>query len=102
MYASEIKDLVSHFPVLSRVFLGVFARDEIQSIRFVSHSCAIVNLDPLAKSGSHWTAIFCYDLRSLEYFDSLGAQSSMLRDISLICDELVWNSTAVQGRSRAC
>ena len=54
-------------------FRGVYAIDEIKSIKTVSYpSSFVINLDPSYKPGSHWVAVY-FDKNSVgEYFDSLA------------------------------
>ena len=40
-------------------FRGVYAIDEMKSIKFVSYpSSFVINLDPSYKPGSHWVAVY--------------------------------------------
>ena len=55
-------------------FRGVYAINEMKSIKSVSHpsSFVIYNLDPSYKPGSHWVAVH-FDKNSVgEYFDSFA------------------------------
>ena len=103
MYASEIKTLMAKFPFTRNSFLGVYARDQVSTIDFSAQTFAVLNLDPHYKAGSHWTGLVCYENRCMEYFDSLGCDQSMILELSAVCDDLVWNSTALQRRdTRTC
>ena len=54
-------------------FRGVYAIDEIKSIKTVSYpSSFVINLDPSYKPGSHWVAVY-FDKNGVgEYFDSFA------------------------------
>ena len=54
-------------------FRGVYAIDEMKSIKFVSYpSSFVINLDPSYKPGSHWAAVY-FDKNGVgEYFDSFA------------------------------
>ena len=54
-------------------FTGVYAIDEMKSIKSVSYpSSFVINLDPSYKPGSHWVAVY-FDKNGVgEYFDSLA------------------------------
>ena len=54
-------------------FRGVYAIDEIKSIKSLSYpSSFVINLDPSYKPGSHWVAVY-FDKNGVgEYFDSFA------------------------------
>src|SRR5204863_297600 len=81
-------------------FKGTIARDEIKKllpkVEPGKKVAWIMNLDPAAKKGSHWVAVFIDPTgsKSVEYMDSFGREvpSDILADIKLVVDALKPNT----------
>ena len=65
-------DIIHHLLKCSPHFIGCYAEDDLQSLRFGSLPCfLIVNLDSSYMDGSHWISIGIFK-NKIEIFDSLG------------------------------
>ena len=73
MNSRQLRWILSGDKFTKLSFKGVYAIDEIKSIKTVSYpSSFVINLDPSYKPGSHWVAVY-FDKNGVgEYFDSLA------------------------------
>mgnify|MGYP000084934052 CR=1 FL=1 len=69
MNTYEIERTVANDKCLSKIFLGVFASDQLPKV-VEKPSRLIANTDPSNKPGQHWVALFFSE--NAEYFDSYG------------------------------
>ena len=53
MYENTISKILSSDPITSKIFIGVFARDEIPT-KFTTPCCFVVNTHPRSLPGQHW------------------------------------------------
>lgn len=88
----------------SKIFLGVFARDELP--KHPSYpSCFIFNTHPRSKPGEHWLALFYSENGFCQFFDSYGYPPSFYRlETYLTNTSTGWNYNArrLQGNSDFC
>ena len=73
MNSRQLHWILSGNKFTKQFFKGVYAIDEIKSIKTVSYpSSFVINLDPSYKPGSHWVAVY-FDKNGVgEYFDSFA------------------------------
>jgi hypothetical protein len=58
-----------------RLFLGVYARDQLDQLQLSRLPCAlVVNTDVASGPGEHWVCIYVDSLGRGEYFDSYGRE----------------------------
>ena len=74
MHSRQLRWILSGDKFTKLSFRGVYATDEIKSIKTVSFpSSFVVNLNPSNKPGSHWVAVY-FDKNGVgKYFDSFGS-----------------------------
>ena len=59
MNSRQLRWILSGDKFTKQFFRGVYAIDEIKSIKTVSYpSSFVINLDPSYKPGSHWVAVY--------------------------------------------
>ena len=77
MNSRQLRWILSGDKFTKQFFRGVYAIDEIKSIKTVSYpSSFVINLDPSYKPGSHWVAVY-FDKNGVgEYFDSFAGLPS--------------------------
>ena len=90
--------------LLSKIFMGVFARDELP-ISVSYPSCFIINNKPKNHPGEHWLA-FYYDSNKVCYFfDSYGNNPEFYSLTSYIMNtssSWYYNKKRLQGDSNYC
>ena len=59
---------------LGRVFKGVYALDQIASLKPSVPAAYVINTKPIRSSGEHWLAVYIMSNRKAVYFDSFGLQ----------------------------
>lgn len=104
MQENVVEKILRTDPKTSRIFLGVFARDELPD-QPPYPSCFILNTDPRSKPGQHWLAVFYSKNGFCSFFDSYGKPPSFYRLESYISrTSLGWNSNErrLQGNSSFC
>ncbi len=57
-----------------RLFLGVYACDQLPKKVWFRPACLVANTDPIAKGGEHWVAMWLDE--EAEFFDSYGHNPS--------------------------
>jgi Adenovirus endoprotease len=72
MNTIEINSIISKDPVLSKIYLGTFASDQLPFQVFKYPCALIVNTDPSYKPGRHWVALYFDSDRHCDFFDSFG------------------------------
>ena len=91
-------------PDLNRIFLGVFAADELGSDRANDKNRAlpyalIVNSHPLNHPGQHWHAIFVQEGGGVDFFDSYGIfpPKNVLKYAGRFCPPINFSSWSIQS-----
>ena len=84
----DILDIMQYaYPLSKRVFLNVYARNELP-FSIPHYPCSlIINTDTNNLPGKHWTAIYVTKFKSAEYFDSLNQPPL---DIALWMNKFSW------------
>jgi len=93
MNTLEINLIINKDPVLSKIYLGTFACDQLPESVYNYPCSMIVNTDPSFKSGEHWVAIYFDQEHCCEYFDSFG----LLPYIPSIVNFIKNNSTSLSS-----
>lgn len=105
MNSNDLFQIAHGDSLLSPVFAGVFACDQLPLKRKRKHKAYIVNIDPKNKPGSHWIAIF-FDKEKCYYFDSYGMKCRnvyILRFIRRNSKVTEYNETVYQSPfSKSC
>ena len=71
LYTDEILKRVQSDTFAKRVFMGVYAKDELPDV--YQYPCsAIVNTDPSSLPGEHWVAFDIDERGGCNFFDSFG------------------------------
>ena len=80
MNSRQLHWILSGDKFTKQFFRGVYAIDEIKSIKTVSYpSSFVINLDPSYKPGSHWVAVY-FDKNGVgEYFDSFAGYTLLTK-----------------------
>lgn len=70
MNTRQILDVINSDPVMRKIVIGVFARDQIPH-KFHNFPCGfIVNTDTSDRPGKHWLAFYMESKNNVEFFDS--------------------------------
>jgi hypothetical protein len=88
----------------SKIFLGVFARDELPA-HPPAPSCFVFNTEVRGKPGAHWLGLYINKHAYAELFDSFGHSASYfgLDDYLLrTCSGWNWNRKQIQASSDLC
>lgn len=105
MNTFELYQLAMSDDILSRVFAGVFAADQLPMKINKKHKGFISNLDTSDKRGSHWVAMY-FDNKKCYYFDSYGMKCRsrhILKFIKKNSTSIEWNDVVYQSPfSRSC
>ena len=104
MYENTIKKILSSDPITSKIFIGVFARDEIPA-KLSYPCCFVVNTHPRSFPGQHWLAFYYDDNGMCEFFDSYGHSPKYFNFINYIkktANKCRYNSKRIQGQSYLC
>lgn len=73
MDSLTLSTVLSKDPFTKSFFRGVFLSDALPTTRPERCACYVINTDPAAFSGRHWTCVFVpQDISDIEYFDSYG------------------------------
>ena len=105
MLETTIEDCLKKDSVTSKIFLGVFARDELpKKVKYPS--CFIFNTKPRNHSGEHWVSVFYdQDGRGI-FFDSYGQSAKTFRMQSYMDKTSILkpysNLKRIQGNSTYC
>ena len=90
--------------ICSRIFLGVFARDEFPK-QPPYPSCFILNTHPRSKPGEHWLVVFFSEKGFCYFFDSYAHPPSYYRletNITNTSKGWTYNQRRLQGNSDFC
>lgn len=82
MNTLEINKILSRNDVTKIYYRGCFASDQLPIGNYKLPYCMVVNIDPSDSGGTHWVAIYCEKLNSVEYYDSLGIWPPLSQHIS--------------------
>lgn len=100
MNTSEINSLIVKDPLLSKIYLGTFASDQL-SFHLVKYpSAMIVNTDPSFKRGQHWVALYFDSEKHCDYFDSFGFYPTVPNILTFITNNSInlrYNSVQLQS-----
>jgi hypothetical protein len=99
-----IKDILLKDIYTSKIFLNVYARDELP-LEVPYPSCLILNNKPRSHPGEHWLAIY-FDKNKIGYFfDSYGNKPhhyNLSPYLELVTKQYLYNSRKIQGASEYC
>lgn len=83
MNTKEIITLIQKDRFAKRIFVGVFAKDQLLCRNIPSRPSAyVINTDPSNKPGEHWVAVYFDGKGNAEYFDSFGFPPSFVPSIN--------------------
>ena len=103
MLETTIEECLEKDPKTSKIFLGVFARNELpKQVKYPS--CLIFNTKPRSHEGEHWCAIF-YDKDGIgTFFDYYGQEPKVYRLESYLerTSKPYSPNIRVQGQSSYC
>jgi hypothetical protein len=104
MNGTEIERMIQSDEYLSKMFLGVFARDQLPKSISRRPSCLIANTDKSDRPGQHWVA-FYFDCNGVnEYFDSYGIKpmfTEFRHLLSIDTNKKKINDTRLQAKNSA-
>jgi hypothetical protein len=90
--------------ILSKIFIGVYSRDELPE-NFSYPTCFIINNKPKTHSGEHWLAFF-YDSNKICYFFDSYANNPEYYDLTSYIQNSssswYFNKKRIQGNSNYC
>jgi hypothetical protein len=97
MLGEEIVSFFRTHPVLRNHFRGVYAADQIKSVRLKNRTFAIVNTDRLrGEGGKHWYCLAKLENR-YELFDPLGISQAEVQERLGNARFCYFNASPVQG-----
>jgi len=100
MNTIQIDKMLNRNAVTKKYYIGCYASNCIPYKSTYSPFCAVINIDPNNSPGTHWIAIFCDSVKTIEYYDSLGIwppMSSHIRDYLEKFQQVRYNSIRLQG-----
>jgi len=104
MIASAIDEVLRTAPETHKIFLGVFARNELP-VKPTYPSCFVFNTEPRGQSGEHWLGLYYDSDGKCNFFDSY-AQPASRYGLSSYLDKtsISWseNKNRIQGNSQYC
>ena len=104
MLESVIDEVLKKDTQTRRVFLGVYARDELPED--LSYPCCLVfNTQPRSQRGQHWLAIFYDKNGNCDFFDSFAmpaANYSLVPYLERTSNTWVENKKRILGNSQYC
>lgn len=84
MNTTQLRHVLSKDPFVKKSFGGVYACDQLPSIRINEYPKSfVVNTDPKNLPGSHWIAIYFEDEQHGEFFDSYGHHPNIYNEYFL-------------------
>jgi hypothetical protein len=93
----QIGALLESHRTTSKSFIGVFASDTLPSNKNIPKPYSmVVNLDPFAKSGSHWVSIYAPKGELMEYFDSYGVEAKVIKIKNYLERPYIFNMNFIQ------
>ena len=99
MYENIINKILSSDCYTPKIFIGVFARDEIPT-QLTTPCCFVVNTHPRKYPGQHWLAFYFDNDEMCEFFDSYGNSPRYFNFINYIkktANKCRYNSKRIQG-----
>ncbi len=104
MDEQTIKKILLMDKFTSKIFLNVYARDELPTtVKYPS--CLILNNKPRSHPGQHWLAIYFDDKKIGYFFDSYGNGPNYYnldKFLEKTTKQYVFNSKRIQGSSSYC
>jgi hypothetical protein len=99
MNSEEIERILRR--VCGETFIGVYAKDQLPTLRGTRPVLMVVNTDNSNKPGTHWIAMFINTDGSGEYFDSFGELNNINQTFTAYmnkyCAQWVYNDTQLQS-----
>lgn len=105
MYETTIREIIKKDKVCSKLFLDVFARDEIPKSITSTPACFILNTHVRTKPGEHWLAVYIDEENKLEFFDSYGRAPDLYKltnYLNNLSKDVSYNRQRIQGNSQFC
>lgn len=100
MNSLEVALILKSLKSTKKIFLGVFACDELPDIVKKTPALLVCNTQPSNSPGEHWIAIYISKKRSGEYFDSFGLHPQNILFIEFLkknCINYKYNQVMVQS-----
>lgn len=72
MNTIELRKIIQCDQVLNKVFIGIFASNQLNHTVRKKPTAMIVNTDPTTRPGQHWVAMYFDTNGTVDYFDSYG------------------------------
>ena len=104
MYENTIEKILATDPITSKIFIGVFARDELP-IEIKKPCCFVVNTQARHLPGQHWLAFYFNKEGVCDFFDSYGRSPKIYHFINYIkktANKCRYNNKRLQGQSYLC
>jgi hypothetical protein len=104
MLETTINEVLTKDTVTNKIFLGVFARDELP-LKVKYPSCLIFNTAPRINKGEHWLALHYNEKGFCNFFDSYGKDPSkfLITDyIEKTSTDWNYNKKRIQGSMPYC
>ena len=98
----DAKSIISQFSGYP-AFVGVFAIDNFPKIKPLSG--VVVNLQKANEQGSHWIALYCGELGTVELFEPLGFEyyptqlQSLINQLHLQFKQILCNTISIQPKN---
>lgn len=105
MLETTIEECLNKDPITSKIFLGVFARNELPK-KVEYPSCFIFNSKPRHHHGEHWLSVFYDQEGQGTFFDSYGQSPNKFRMLAFMKKtsklKPKYNNRRIQGDSNFC
>lgn len=72
MDETQIASVLSRDDAITPMFYGIYARDELVTLRHPYPKAYIVNTDPAHRPGIHWVGLFFDETGRGEFYDTFG------------------------------
>ena len=103
MLSSSINNILKNDVKTGPIFLGVFARDKLPSLK--KNCCLVLNTHTHEKPGEHWLAIYVDENGFGEFFDSFAnnpEKFGLSNYMDKNCCFWTFNKQLIQGYSNFC
>ena len=104
MLETALEEVLKTDSYTKKVFLGVFARDELpQDLKYPC--CFIINTAPRSKPGEHWLALYYNHKGYCDFFDSYGMHPTFFNlenYLNKSSTQWSFNKKRIQGLSAYC
>ena len=84
---------------------GMYARDQLLSLKMCAPSCYVINTKPSSLSGEHWLAVYVRHDQTAVYFDSVGFppdQTTIIKFLKKHTVKWIYSRKCFKIRSRLC